>query len=237
MKTSENTNELDSALSVFQGEMPVIKKDVAVSMKGVSKSGKEFNVNYEYAPLESIQEIASKFLSKNGLCITQDIDFELLPSGSILHLIYTRVAHKSGQYKISRWPLDMSGVGKEQDRGSKITFNKRYAYVAALNIALSDEDNDAAGVSAGQTQQSKPQQQAPQTPFTGSNFEAYIINAGPKNKLTGTKLIDHSPDFLLKTIESSEKWHKENNRDPHKNTKEMIDVITAYLKHIDFMPF
>ena len=242
MKTSDQTNELDAALSEFMGLMPMVKKDVAVSMKGTSKAGKEFNVNYEYAPLESIQFIANPILSKLGLNITQDISFELLPTNTILHLIYTRVAHKSGQFKVSKWPLDMSGVTKEQDRGSKITFNKRYAYAAALNIALSDEDTDAVGVAVGNNKPAQqPVKQQPQSKavdvMTGNPFDDYTINAGPNSKLTGTKLKDHSPDFLLKTVESSEKWHKDNNKTPHKNTKEFAEMVTAYLKHIDFLPF
>lgn len=242
MKTSEQTNELDEALSKFQGKMPVVKKDVAVSMKGTSKSGKDFNVNYEYAPLDTIQQLANPILSECDLNITQDIGFEFSPSGNIIHLVYSRVAHKSGQYKISKWPLDMSGVTKEQDRGSKITFNKRYAYVAALNIALSDEDNDAVGVGVGNNKPAQqPVKQQPQSKavdvMTGNPFDDYTINAGPNSKLTGTKLKDHSPEFLLKTVESSEKWHKDNNKTPHKNTKEFAEMVTAYLKHIDFLPF
>jgi len=239
MKTSDQTNELDAALSEFMGLMPMVKKDVAVSMKGTSKSGKEFNVNYEYAPLESIQTIANPILSKLGLNISQDIGFEFSPTNTILHLIYTRVAHKSGQYKVSKWPLDMSGVTKEQDRGSKITFNKRYAYVAALNIALSDEDIDAVGVGVEQPKtQSKAVSTVIDTVIDPQNpFDSYVINAGPKSKLTGTKLKDHTPQFLLQTVESSEKWHKENNREMHKNTKEFSEMVYAYLKHIDFLPF
>lgn len=239
MKTSDQTNELDAALSEFMGLMPMVKKDVAVSMKGTSKSGKEFNVNYEYAPLESIQTIANPILSKLGLNISQDIGFEFSPTNTILHLIYTRVAHKSGQYKVSKWPLDMSGVTKEQDRGSKITFNKRYAYVASLNIALSDEDIDAVGVGVEQPKtQSKAVSTVIDTVIDPQNpFDGYTINAGPNSKLTGTKLKDHSPDFLLKTIESSQKWHQENNKTMHKNTKEFVEMVTGYLKHIEFLPF
>jgi len=68
-------------------------------------------------------------------------------------------------------------------------------------------------------------------------FDSYVINAGPKSRLTGTKLKDHTPQFLLQTIESSKKWHEENKRDMHQNTKEFVEMVTGYLKHIDFLPF
>lgn len=193
MKTSELTNELDAALSAFQGEMPIIKKDVNVKMKGVSKSGKEFNVDYDYAPLEAIQEIANPLLSKHGLNITQDIgsSFE---NGQIINFISTRVAHKSGQWKMSKWFLDMTGVTKEQDRGSKITFNKRYSFVAALNIALSDEDNDAVGVQVEQRQQAKPQTQLQPKP-TQPTDGVYIFKVGKQTK--GKRIDEISQDVLL----------------------------------------
>ena len=191
MKTSENTSELDAAISAFQGEMPPVTKEANVQMKGTSKAGKEFSVDYEYAPLEDIQVIANPILYKNGLNVTQDLDFEFSPSGSIVHLIATRTAHKSGQFKISKWPLDMSGITKEQDRGSKITFNKRYAFVAALNIILKDEDNDAQGFAANQSAvqekikkefaENKAKQNLPKKP------EDFFINIG-KNK--GKKIGD-----------------------------------------------
>jgi hypothetical protein len=73
--------------------------------------------------------------------------------------------------------------------------------------------------------------------LTGESFADYKINAGPNNKLTGTKLTDHTPEFLLKTVESSNAYHKSNNKVPHKNTKEFTDMVYAYLKHINFLPF
>lgn len=87
----------------------------------------------------------------------------------------------------------------------------------------------------------QPAKQQPQSKavdvMTGNPFDDYTINAGPNSKLTGTKLKDHSPEFLLKTVESSEKWHKDNNKTMHKNTKEFSEMVYAYLKHIDFLPF
>lgn len=216
MKTSELTNELDAALSAFQGEMPVIKKDVNVNMNGLSKSGKEFKVNYDYAPLESIQAIANPLLAKHGLSITQNLGFnEFGP------MVFTRVAHKSGQWMMSSFPLDFTGVTKEQDKGSKITYTRRYSFVAALNIALSDEDNDAVDVKVEPKKaQAKPQ------PSQLNDPADYVINLGPKNKLTGTKVKDHSIEFLNKAVEDSLKWYADNKKDPHPNVLELKDKLS-----------
>jgi hypothetical protein len=64
-------------------------------------------------------------------------------------------------------------------------------------------------------------------------FDSYTINAGPKSRLTGTKLKDHTPQFLLQTIESSKKWHEENKRDMHPNTKEFVEMVNGYLKTLN----
>lgn len=224
MQFSELTNELDAALSAFQGEMPVIKKDVSVKMKGVSKNGNEFNVNYEYAPLEAIQMVANPLLSKHGLNVSQHLGFD--DKGPI---VYTRVGHKSGQWIMSAFRLDFSGVSKEQDKGSKITYSKRYSFVAALNIALSDEDIDAVGVAVEQDKQQKPAPKPEYKKTENTNPNDYIIQLG-KNKMTGTRLQDHTFDYLSKCVNDTIKWHKDNNKTMHSNTQEFVNRATDYLK-------
>lgn len=145
MKTSESVNEVQKALSEFKKDMPPVKRANDVKMKGTSKAGKEYEVSYEYAPLELIQEQARPHLTKNGLFLTQQLGHFTL-GNDIISTITTRICHSSGQFIESVWPIDLAGIQKEQDRGSKITYNKRYAYTAALDIALWDEDNDAQGV-------------------------------------------------------------------------------------------
>lgn len=231
MKTSDLTAELDSALSKFQGEMPAINKESNVSMKGTSRAGKEYSVDYEYAPLEDIQTIANPILAKHGLNVTQDLDFEFSPSGNILHLIATRTAHSSGQYKISKWPLDMTGVTKEQDRGSKITFNKRYAFAAALNIILKNEDNDAQGVLANQSvsqekikkdfADNKAKQNIPKKP------EDFFINVG-KNK--GKKIGDLDKKQIEDMLITMNTYYsKPENKSSLKEAQPLIDAANARL--------
>jgi ERF superfamily len=149
MKSSDQTNEINKALSQFKKDVQSIVKDKSVSMKGVSKTGKDFNVNYEYAPLEFLQETAKVCLANNDLTINQFLDSEkLIDNGSeyLQTTIITRIGHSSGQFISSSWPIDLTGLSKEQDRGSKITYNRRYAYQAALDLILIGEDNDAVGV-------------------------------------------------------------------------------------------
>ena len=61
----------------------------------------------------------------------------------------------------------------------------------------------------------------------GYDFDSYVIQLG-KSKMTGTKLNDHSIDWIQSAIDSTIKWHKDNNRTYHKNTAEFIEIATAY---------
>ncbi len=233
MKTSELTNEIDAALSLFQGEMPTVKKDVNVKMNGVSKTGKEFNVNYDYAPLESIQELARPLLMKHGLNITQHLGFEIIQN-NMIHLLTTRVGHKSGQWIMSVWPIEMSGVTKEQDRGSKITYNKRYAFAAALNIALSDEDNDAVDVQVKPQVQTKAPTQAKtqaQRPDLTQNYGEFVFEVGSA-QVKGKKLKDLSPNDIAQTIVYFQNKAKLENKEINGMLRDQLTVAHNYLKQI-----
>lgn len=207
INTSPETNLLDAALTNFQYEMPPVKKDVNVKMTGKSKAGNDFSVDYDYSPLESIQAVAKPHLFKNKLNVSQDLGFVFSPQGQAIPVVHTRVAHESGQFKVSAWPLDMSGVTKEQDRGSKITYNKRYAYVAALNIILENEDNDATDV--------------------GIDPGNYIVESGP---LKGKKISEVSDKVLNDTIQYWENRAAKSNQPLTGPILKLVEMSKAYLE-------
>ncbi len=224
IKQSEQTNELDAALVAFQMEMPAVGRDKEVSMKGRSKTGNEYSVNYEYAPLEAIQKIAKPLLAKNGLVVSQFLSYEkILANGSELvqECIITRIAHKSGQYLLAPWPLHLDKIEKEQDRGSKITFNKRYAYTGALDIQLMDEDNDAVGVAATKKPAPKTQnlQKAPSLP------EYKIANG----KLKGKMLKDLDLGAIQKMLDDADEFYKTKGDKPFGSVKDDLNNAHNYL--------
>lgn len=63
------------------------------------------------------------------------------------------------------------------------------------------------------------------------DFENYIIELGPKNKMTGSKLQDHTDDWLRKNISSQIDWYRKENKKPHPNATKFIEMAEAYLKH------
>jgi hypothetical protein len=216
MFTSSNeTSEIDAALSLFKSKMLPVKRSNDVAMKGTSKAGKEYEVKYEYAPLEVIQEQVRPILSENGLTINQFLSYIELKEG-ITEAIVTRIGHKSGQWHKSIWPIDMTGTSKEQDRGSKLTYNKRYCYAAALDIALIDEDDDAVGVQVGDAKQKQEVKSKTVDP------KGYALKAG-KNK--GVFIVDMKDDDVINYVNYIQKIPDVKGA--------LLDDLNAMKKHIE----
>ena len=101
----------------------------------IRKSAINKHLNYKYATLTDVQDAISTPLATAGLGITQsirkvDMTYELI----------TTLFDENGEKMESFMPLNMAV--KPQELGSILTYYKRYAIVAILNIKV-DEDDDA----------------------------------------------------------------------------------------------
>lgn len=135
MLTSITTAEISKALSSAQAALgnPPRTKTVAV----VSKSGARYT--FKYAPLESILDFIRKPMADNGLSMVQAIGTEM--EGTIRQLsLTTRLCHSSGEWMESVIPILLDGGGA-QAMGSAITYARRYALTALLNLATEDDDD------------------------------------------------------------------------------------------------
>lgn len=132
METSAKTNELEKALDGFHEKSNLIK---AVKENPFLKN--------KYADYATIVAATKSDLMENGLRVKQ----------AVVHVdgktaIWTRLKHvDSDQYMISISPV----AHKESDpqsQGSGITYMKRYAYVAMLDLLIDKDDdgNLAAGL-------------------------------------------------------------------------------------------
>lgn len=123
MRTSEQIDQLATALATAQGEM----KNAALN---------KINPHFKskYADLAGIRDATIPHLAKNGLSVAQgtELDGERL-------LVVTRMMHKSGQWIESRFPI---AIAAPQQMGSAYTYAKRYSLSAMCGIAA-DEDDDA----------------------------------------------------------------------------------------------
>ena len=123
MRTSENIDQLATALASAQSEMKNAK---------LNKINPHFKS--KYADLAEIRDTVTPALSKHGIAVVNGTD----ATDGGLHVV-TRLIHKSGQWIESRFPI---AYDKPQTMGSAITYGKRYNLASIANIAA-DEDDDA----------------------------------------------------------------------------------------------
>ena len=121
MERSETTTRLTTALVKFQGQMLKVGKD-------------SINPHFKnkYASLSTIIEATQKPLADCGLAVIQ------MPEGE--NCLRTMLIHESGEfisesYKMTPQRNDPQGLG------SAITYQRRYALGAILNLNI-DEDDD-----------------------------------------------------------------------------------------------
>jgi hypothetical protein len=136
MKTSENIDQLATALAAAQSEMKNAK---------LNKVNPHFKS--KYADLAEIRDTITPALTKHGIALLNGTE----PMENALHVV-TRLVHKSGQWAESRFPVPYD---KPQAMGSGITYGKRYNEAALTNIAA-DEDDDA--TTANEKAVEKPKQ-------------------------------------------------------------------------------
>lgn len=136
MTTTAHTS-LAAALSAFQGAV----KDPARSRKGQVRG----RADYTYVPLDDLLQSVRPLLAAHGLAVSQPVVVE----GDRVCL-RTILLHTSGERLESTFPLPWSGGA--QERGSELTYARRYSLEAVLGVAPSEEDDD------GRTAQEERQQ-------------------------------------------------------------------------------
>ena len=121
------------AEAAMQQAMPVIGK------RGEIKN-RHGQVQSRYARWEDIHAVIMPILHRHGFTLTFEIDTE----GKIA--VQAVLSHASGHVKKSGFmtvPRDESGAkNPTQGAGSSVSYAKRYATLAVLNIATEGEDDD-----------------------------------------------------------------------------------------------
>lgn len=142
MKKSENINELAKAVCTFQSALRSVGKDSTV---------KHTKFTFKYSDLETIWEAIRSPLTSQGLSVIQEAK-----TSENKAFVSTLLMHSSGQW-IEFDPLELPVHDKESYKGDKlvytkpdahafgsaISYAKRYALGAALQVVSSDEDDDA----------------------------------------------------------------------------------------------
>lgn len=130
-----------------------------------SATGQVGQQKYKYATLESVLDMVNPLLEENDLALIQYVDDDTLRAV---------VLHKSGE-KLPLGGYNLGSIGKHQERGSAITYGRRYQLCAIFGITQEDDD----GAAASQTKKS------------------VFSNASKRKQWVAdqTKLIEGSPDL------------------------------------------
>jgi hypothetical protein len=138
MRTSEQINELATALAKAQAEMKNAK---------LNKINPHFKSRY--ADLAEIRDTVTPALSKNGIAVVHGLD---TAENGIA--VVTRLIHASGQWVESRFPV---AYDKPQTMGSAITYGRRYNLSAIANISADDDDDANAANEKAPVPHAKPE--------------------------------------------------------------------------------
>lgn len=128
MKTSDEIDKVSAALVAAQALMLPLIKD---SDNPFFKS--------KYADLHAVTQACYPALQANGICVIQSA--ESLGADGIN--IRTRLLHSSGQFIETDCAIPPAGQDP-QKYGSAVTYGRRYGLQAAVGLAATDDDGEAA---------------------------------------------------------------------------------------------
>ncbi len=131
MNTSEQVNELATALAKAQG-----------IIKGATKDADNPFFKSKYADLASVWEACRSALAANGLSIVQAPRASIAEGAWVIE-VETRLLHTSGQWMAESLTLPV-GKADAQGVGSAITYARRYALASFVGVAPEDDDGNAA---------------------------------------------------------------------------------------------
>lgn len=212
--------------------IPAIIKDIEAVKK---KKSDEFNgsVKYAYRRIDDFMNALNPLLGKNEVTLVPEVlevdrGYVETKSGGSMNTVKIKI--KYTLYAGDGSSISGTTIGEGFDPGDKASGKAqsnalKYFIMPTFMVPTEDIDD-----TDGHEHEEIKSKTIAQKHTTHSN--EYIINLGDKNRMTGTKLSDHKPDWIQKNIDSTIKWHKDNNKTPHKNTQEFLDKATEYLKSL-----
>jgi hypothetical protein len=124
----ETKSPLAVALAAAQVELTDPGRDRKGQVRG--------KTDYRYVGLDGLLQTVRPVLSRHGIAISQPVEVK---DGK--HFVHTKLLHGSGETLDSWWELSWSG--SPQDKGSEITYARRYSLEGLVGVAPTDEDDDA----------------------------------------------------------------------------------------------
>jgi len=201
---------LYAALAKAQGQMRNPDKNRTVKVR--SDKG---NYDFDYATLDNVIETARKALSGNGIAVVQALERD--DQGAMGLTI--RLLHADGGSIVNFMPVVMPQPDergrppKIQETGSVITYARRYALCAMLNIAAEEDDDGTEGRDRETASRGKaplPKAEAPKDAKEGTRDAFKRIKAGivdARDALELAELLLTNKDMLMAIKAASEEGY------------------------------
>ena len=132
---SESVAALAAALAKAQAQLVNPEKSLTATIR-TGRQG-ETERTFRYAPLSSGLEIIRKTLCEHEIAVMQTTAIDL--ASRILNLT-TTLAHSSGQWVSSQWPVCLlADIASPHRMGAALTYARRYALFTLVGIAGEDD--------------------------------------------------------------------------------------------------
>jgi ERF superfamily len=136
-QSSESVAALAAALAKAQAQLVNPEKSLTATIT-TGRAG-ETQRTFRYAPLSSGLEIVRKTLSEQEIAVIQTTAVD--PASRVLNLT-TMLAHASGQWISSQWPVcPLADIASPHRMGAALTYARRYALFTLVGIAGEDDLN------------------------------------------------------------------------------------------------
>jgi ERF superfamily protein len=142
-RSSESIGAIAAALAKAQAELTNPEKSLVATIR--SPFPREADRIFRYAPLSSGLEIVRKSLGRHEIATVQTTEID---KGAGLVRLTTVLAHSSGEWLSSEWPVcPIIDTGSPQRMGTALTYARRYALFTLVGIA-GEDDLDAPDLGA-----------------------------------------------------------------------------------------
>jgi hypothetical protein len=162
-RASETIGALAAALAKAQGELTNPEKSLTATIATPGARGGERT--FRYASLSSGLDIVRKILGRHEIAAVQTTAID---SAARLVRLNTTLAHSSGEWISSEWPVcPISEIAVPHRMGAALTYARRYALFTLVGIA-GEDDLDAPDAQPRLHEQAGPAvSDGPSTPAAG----------------------------------------------------------------------
>jgi hypothetical protein len=134
-RSSESVAALASALAKAQAELVNPEKSLTATIRPARPG--EWERSFRYAPLSSGLDIVRKTLGQHEIATVQTTAID---NGSGMVSLTTMLAHASGEWIASDWPVcPVAETANPQRMGAALTYARRYALFTLVGIAGEDD--------------------------------------------------------------------------------------------------